>query len=37
MNLQSIEQQIDNIDIEISRLESLKEIESGSDSEMSMR
>jgi predicted nucleic acid-binding Zn-ribbon protein len=37
MNLQSIEQQIDIIGIEISRLESIKEKDSDSDSQMSMR
>ncbi len=37
MHLQSLEQEIDNKDVKISRLESLKEIESESGSEMSMR
>jgi len=37
MNLESIEQQIDEINMEILRLEKLKEKESDSESEMSMR
>ncbi len=37
MNLESIEQQIDDINMEILRLEKLKEKESDSESEMSMR